>query len=130
MMITALAGPVSNLVLAALCLLIMGLSAKFYPPLLLNEAARALLVFGVQINVLLAVFNALPIPPLDGSRVVDGLLPYRFRDAWQRFARFAPLVLLAVILMPSLVGFSVIDGPASFVSDTLQHSVFWLVGVI
>ena len=45
------------------------------------------------VNVGLFVFNMLPIPPLDGSRVVDGLLPARLRPAWDRIAGLGPIVL-------------------------------------
>jgi Zn-dependent protease len=43
------------------------------------------------------VFNLLPIPPLDGSRVVDNFLPARLRPQWEAFSRLAPFLLLAVV---------------------------------
>ena len=52
-----------------------------------------LLDLGVQVNVVLAFFNLLPIPPLDGSRVVEGLLPARLRPVWDRIAGLGPIVL-------------------------------------
>jgi Zn-dependent protease len=84
-----------------------------------------LLSYGAQINIALAVFNMLPIPPLDGSRIVDGLLPYRYRDSWERFARVAPLVLLVIIVMPG----SIMAGPMEFVQGTLLRTVQWMVGL-
>jgi Zn-dependent protease len=129
MMITAAAGPFSNVVLAFLAVLIYGLLLKFNAPFLSAQpAVRALLSSTMGANVGLAVFNMLPIPPLDGSRVVDGLMPYRHRNTWESFTRMAPLVLLAVILMPRFVGYSVIEVPATYLSEAIQRTVGWLVG--
>lgn len=69
----ALAGPATNLVLAV----IMGFVIRFFG-VFLGEIAVALLVQIVFLNVLLAVFNLLPIPPLDGSKILTILLPPRY----------------------------------------------------
>ena len=61
------------------------------------------------VNVGLAIFNLLPIPPLDGSHVAESLMPYRWRGAWEQFARFSPFLLLAVIVF----GGSFIAGPVA-----------------
>jgi Zn-dependent protease len=98
MMITAAAGPFSNLVLAFVCVLVMGLMQRFD---LHNDAVEVLLAMGFRLNVALALFNMLPIPPLDGSRVAEGVMPVRLRPLWERFARVGPLALLAVIFLPS-----------------------------
>lgn len=93
-LLTAAAGPLSNLVLAALCAVAYGFLAD-------DEAAAALLRTGVEINVLLFVFNFLPVPPLDGSKVAWGLLPDR---ALQKLTFFeeqtwiAPTAFLAIFL--------------------------------
>jgi Zn-dependent protease len=127
MALTAAAGPMSNVVLAFLCLLGMVAAFKFRPDLMIGkEAVYELLNKGVQVNVALAVFNALPIPPLDGSRIVDNYVPYRMRGSWDSFTRFAPLVLLAIIVLP----FNVLGGPMLFVHDTLLRTVQWMVGLI
>jgi Zn-dependent protease len=97
MMVTAAAGPVSNVVLAVLCVIVLGVMMRFH---LRNEAVEHLLVSGIGLNIALAVFNMLPIPPLDGSRVADGLMPRPLRPAWERFAQYGPLLLLAVIFLP------------------------------
>jgi Zn-dependent protease len=128
MMITAAAGPLSNLVLAFLCVLFMALGLKFSPQLFFeHEALYALLQYSVGLNIALAVFNALPIPPLDGSRIVDGLLPYRYRDGWERFTRFAPLLLLVIIAFPGRLPF--LEGPMGFLKSTLEQTVGWMVGL-
>jgi len=98
MMITASAGPISNFVLALACVVLTGVMRRFS---LEHDAVEQLLLMGFRLNIGLAVFNLLPIPPLDGSRVAEGLMPLTLRPAWERFTRFGPLLLLAILVFPS-----------------------------
>jgi Zn-dependent protease len=88
----ALAGPVSNMLLAALCWSLSVVGAG-----MLGPAGETFLGRMVQVNVALAVFNLLPIPPLDGSRIVDGLMPDGLRSLWDRVVKVAPPVLVVVV---------------------------------
>lgn len=92
--LTALAGPASNLLLAALC---AAIGAALAGPI--GPVGHTFLERMVHVNLALAVFNLLPIPPLDGSRIVDGLLPDALRGAWDTLTRAGPIVLalLAVV---------------------------------
>lgn len=117
MMVTAAAGPISNILLAVLSTLAYGLLFRFSPETVSGRSATAaLLGMMIQINVVLALFNMLPVYPLDGSRVVDGLLPARMRPAWENINRFAPFLLLGVIVF----GGSIIRGPRMFVDGLLR----------
>jgi len=118
MMITAAAGPISNILLALLATLITALLLRFRPEVLEQVPALTyLLGISIQMNVALAIFNLLPIPPLDGSRVVDGLMPYRYQGTWEKLGRFAPLLLLGVILSGGLF----LAGPIAAVNGVLMN---------
>lgn len=100
----SMAGPASNLVLAGLFTLLL------VPAILLADGngspTGALLqdslwvagaYYGILINLILAIFNLIPVPPLDGSHVMRHLLPYRLREPYDRFGRVGVLVLLALL---------------------------------
>src|SRR5512138_1865484 len=96
------AGPLSNLLLGLIAAVILGALARFAPDLVARgTAGSALLSRFIVVNASLAVFNLLPIPPLDGGHVAENLMPYRWRGAWEQFARFSPFLLIAVVLFGS-----------------------------
>ena len=97
MMITAAAGPISNLVLAIALAVIWGLLMRF-GAVARESGAEHFLFKTLALNVSLLIFNFIPIPPLDGSRIVDGLLPYRLRPQWEQFQRFGFIALLALVM--------------------------------
>lgn len=95
------AGPISNLILAGLCAVVLRVlltvPALNLPPLLVT-----VLLVGVMANTGLALFNLLPLGPLDGHWLVGALLPARSRPSWYRFNQtFGSFVLLALVLIPS-----------------------------
>ncbi|HLL54549.1 MAG TPA: site-2 protease family protein [Myxococcaceae bacterium] len=118
MMLTAAAGPISNVVLAILSTVAYGLLARWnHDWLLANAGVSSLLLQMIGLNVGLALFNALPVPPLDGSRVVEGLLPYRLRDQWANIQRYAPIALIFVMFY----GGRLIAGPSRYVLGLLGN---------
>ena len=118
MMITAAAGPLSNLILAVLCAVSYGLLCRFTNP---AAAITELVFIGLQLNLALFVFNFIPVPPLDGSRIVDGFLPYRLRGQWEQVQRYSWVILLGVIFF----GGSLMQVPISWL---LQH--LWSLGLL
>ena len=99
--LVAAAGPGSNLVLAVLAAVV--LSILPISPQTLDEPnvsvpIAAILSQAMRLNVLLAVFNMIPIPPLDGGNVLAGLLPYRAALAFNRIRPYGFLLLYALIL--------------------------------
>jgi Zn-dependent protease len=111
MALVALAGPVSNLILALLISVVihvlapLGLGDWMYS----SSMAVLIVVRGVWINVVLAVFNLIPIPPLDGSRIVAGVVPEDWNAGYEHFERYGPLVLIGLVLLASFTGVSVLS---------------------
>jgi Zn-dependent protease len=104
MVIVALAGPVSNLLMAIFWALIeklgLNLNAWFGVPLIYMGQA------GIIINLVLAVLNCLPIPPLDGGRVVANLLPGRMSWNMYRIEPYGFLILLLLMvsgILPTII---------------------------
>ena len=105
MMAVAAAGPGSNLVLAAVGAIMLGLLARY----LVTPTGQAValvalsLNYFIMVNVFLAFFNLLPVPPFDGSHIIEGMLP---RGAARQFNRLRPiglpLVFLLLLIIPSL----------------------------
>src|SRR5436190_5260385 len=117
MVLTAAAGPLANVFLAIVSAVAFGLVARFAPMSAGSGGLgiATLLTTLTVINVSLALFNLIPIPPLDGSRVVDGLLPLSWRPQWQSIVRLSPLLLVALIAF----GGNIISGPALYVMGWL-----------
>ena len=111
------AGPISNGVLAGICIGGYALAARAGA----SDGILHLLGTGAFMNVLLGLFNLLPIPPLDGSRIVDGLLPDRFRAAWNALQPIAPLALVAILALPFLTGYSLFQAPIEWTHEVLQR---------
>jgi Zn-dependent protease len=105
MMWTSLAGPIANVLLAIASTVALGLLLRVAPepsPGAGQGIAGIVALFllrMMQMNVVLAVFNLLPIPPLDGSRVVDAFLPARWRPQWEAFSRYSMFLLLALVFL-------------------------------
>lgn len=95
MMIVSAAGPVSNVLMALASAISLGIAARLG---VLNEPMWAFLSSMIGLNIVLALFNLLPVPPLDGSKVLLGMLPRRAALAYERIFPYAPVLLIGVFL--------------------------------
>jgi Zn-dependent protease len=115
--ITALAGPVSNLLVAIL----LGLINVIFKPDLATIVGSFLLTFTI-INLALAFFNLLPIPPLDGHKIVRAILPKRIRYYWEELERFS-IILLILLIFPITASGSI---AGLFISTAITESLILL----
>lgn len=97
MLLVALAGPASNLVLAFLSALLLGLGLTGF-----NVYFHYIVLYSLQINVVLAIFNLIPVPPLDGSKILAGLLPghSRFIYSMETYG----MIILLLLMFTGVLG--------------------------
>jgi len=98
MLCVAAAGPVTNLLLAVVSALLLYALNSTAPD---SGTGRELLLLSLQLNVVLAIFNMLPLPPLDGSKVLAAFLPGAVMRPYLAFGRYGMgLLLLLLIVLP------------------------------
>lgn len=119
MAITALAGPVSNLLMALVFTLLSDVALVLYAKngALVYNVFRMFFYYAAFINVSLAVFNLFPIPPLDGSKILALIIPPKYYFKYMQYERYMMYALLLLIFV------GVLDTPLALVTDGLMRIV-------
>ena len=113
--LVAFAGPFANIIMAIVWVLAFSLLGH-YPYI------QAMAIYGVMINVVLFVFNLLPIPPLDGSRIVSSFLSPQAAYKYNSIERYGFFIIIALIMIP--IGNSNI---LSILVNPILHFIFGLI---
>lgn len=98
MIITSVAGPLSNLALSLASLAILRLLLFVPSPPLFSHLAKILLLNFAQVNIFLAIFNLMPVPPLDGYRIISNFIPPRWAYSIERYQLFITIGFIVLVL--------------------------------
>ena len=107
LLLVSLAGPVSNILLALVCGIILRLLGPVGPGGVLLPL-QVILVSITILNLYLAFFNLIPIPPLDGSGVLSSLLPVEYARKYESVGRYGTLLILGLLVIGGIGGTSII----------------------
>jgi Zn-dependent protease len=121
MFFVSLAGPFANLIMAFLSCLMLVILIKTH--FLTTEIYKVLLI-SYQINLSLFIFNLLPIPPLDGSKILMSILPEKYAYAFQSIEHYGTFILMFLVITHAI---NPIFGPLVEVLDIIIQSVVSLI---
>lgn len=124
----ALAGPASNLLLAFIAfaidaLLFQSALSRFNPAMLSGNGAvfqmflEQLLRSSVYVNLGLMAFNLLPVAPLDGSKIVEPWIPWKWQPQYEIFLQRGPIILLMILIFEPLLPFPILSWWVSGIAD-------------
>lgn len=124
MVLTSLAGPASNFIMAFLSMIVYKVLAflSFAKDSSTLDMLATVFVYITLINISLAVFNFLPIPPLDGSKIFNAILPEKWYFTIMKYENF---IFIALII---LVYSGLLDAPLSFLQDKVIDVMLFLTG--
>lgn len=96
--ITAIAGPISNLLLVIIIWLIYKIFVLIIPLTPITEIIFTFLIVLYVVNISLMIFNLIPIPPLDGHKIIRAILPTKLRYSWEILENYSVIIILIFVL--------------------------------
>jgi len=126
--LVSVAGPLSNLGLTIVSAIVLRVLIFLPLPSLLTAVLATFFTVMIFINISLMLFNLLPIPPLDGSNIVELLLPRKWQAGWSNLAQYAPILIL-ILALPISPLFELFSGFWYNLLTTVVQWVFNLFGL-
>ncbi|OGX68155.1 MAG: zinc metalloprotease, partial [Paenibacillus sp. RIFOXYA1_FULL_44_5] len=127
--LVSIAGPLSNLLIGFLGIVIVYILVKFHMLTGLSQGSiDAIVVFLkllIHLNLLLFVFNLIPLPPLDGYRILQDVLPHDLRMKAAKYEQWAVYIFLLMVFIPPLSAVTI--GPILQLTNVLQNSFYQLL---
>ena len=124
MALTALAGPMSNIIMAFVFLIGLNAVSHFCDlNVTLWFAVYYFLYFAASVNISLAVFNLLPVPPLDGSRVLNAVLPAKYYFAIMKYERYIVIGIFILLFT------GILSTPLSYLSNLLFRALNYVAAL-
>ena len=137
MALSSLAGPVSNLILAVIFAFLhvaTRVIALFSTPSIVFDSVALFFEYGVLLNVSLTIFNLIPVPPLDGSRLLGLALPPKYYFSYMKYERYIGLGFLALVFVLSRFDISLIEWIVwpvkSGIINIFVSLANWILGMI
>ena len=116
----SIAGPFMNFIVALISAFLLEIIIRYMPLGSLKDFLYYIVYYTIVLNVGLMCFNLIPIPPLDGSKVLAEILPYRYRNAFYEIERYSSFILMALLFTNAL----------SPVLSTMRSFVFNIINMI
>ncbi|WP_022847481.1 MULTISPECIES: site-2 protease family protein [unclassified Desulfurobacterium] len=126
MLLVALAGPVANFISALLFLIFLKILTPLSIPQAVKLPLEIFLTWGTFINIGFGIFNLLPIPPLDGYRILEYFLPVETLIKIKKYEPYGMLILIAIIILPPFtsVFISMINGISMVMAKIVGINLF------
>ncbi|RKX70174.1 site-2 protease family protein [candidate division WOR-3 bacterium] len=122
----SLAGPVSNFIVGILSAIVV----RFIPYAPPFTILSRIFLLSFLLNITFGLFNLIPIPPLDGSHILESYLPYYYRLQYRRWAVYGPILLIMIIVFDRMTGLGILWGWIGPILNLLSqliigHSIFY-----
>lgn len=128
--LVALAGPVMNFILAIVFSVIYGLLLAFGKSFIISEAGNiigTIIVYIISMNIGLGVFNLIPLPPLDGSKVLTWILPTKQRNWMEEHEKMLHLIFIIIWITP--IAGMIIRPIINWISGELVNLIVWIANL-